>query len=290
MQVVVGVLFEASVYVLLATGYVLVYRASRVLNLAHGDLMALGGYLLLTCASLLPRAPLVAMAVVVLAGIAIGAAVYRFVMRPVAGYPVFASVLMTVSLSITLQGLIILVWTAGLQRPLVALGLRSSPIALPGGAVASWPLLATIVAAAVVYVAVVVFVHCSRSGIEMRAVAERPRLAAHRGVRIHRVYTVSWGLATTIAVLAGVLYGSAVHLVPATAVIGFKAFPVAVIGGIDSLGGVVPAALFVAAAEQLTIRFVSPLLADVVPFAAMILLLVVRPWGLFGTREELDRI
>jgi len=280
----------ASFYALLAAGYVLVYRATRVLNLAQGDLMTLGGYLLFTVAVTLPGAPLVAVAVAAgLAGVA-GFVIYVLLMRPMAGHPVFAAVLVTMTLGILIRAAIVLLYTDQIRHPLVPLGLANPPRPMPGGAVLTTFDLLMVAAAAALFVGLALFFRLSPLGIQMRAAGEHALLAAQRGIDFHFLFALSWALAAFAGAVAGILYSSNVRLEPSLDVLGLKAFAVALVGGLDSLAGVLPAALVVALIEVLCIRYVNPLLADVSPFLCLLAMLLVRPWGFAGTREELERV
>ena len=124
----------------------------------------------------------------------------------------------------------------------------------------------------------------------MRAAGQNPLLAAQRGISLHVIYALAWGLSTLTGALAGILISLDSGLDSTMVLIGLKAFPAALVGGLDSLFGALLGALIIAAAEVLMIYYVDALLSDVVPFLVLILMLVVRPWGLFGTREELDRV
>ncbi|MFQ5945584.1 MAG: branched-chain amino acid ABC transporter permease [Anaerolineae bacterium] len=290
MQLIANTLTLASTYILLAIGYVVVYRASRVLNLAHGELMMLGGYAFFTLVSATPGQPLVAIPAALLVSVLVGVAVYFVIMRPMAGQPLFSAVLVTVSLGILLRGLVILGWTADIKYPLALMGYQNTPRRLPGGAMLSDVDLLSILTAAALLLGLWLFFKKSRLGIQMRATAENPRLAAQGGVNIYLVFAVSWAISTFAAGAAGVLYASNVRLDPEIGVIGLKAFPVALVGGLDSLPGVLPAGLIISLLEILAIQYVSPLLSDVVPFLILLLMLVVRPWGLLGTKEELERV
>lgn len=290
MQLIANTLVLASTYVLLAIGYVVVYRASRVLNLAHGELMMLGGYAFFTLVSATPGQPIVAVPAALFVSFLVGVGVYFAVMRPMAGHPLFSAVLVTVSLGILLRGLVILGWTADIKYPLAVMGYQNTPRRLPGGAVLSDVDLLSILTAGALLLGLWLFFTKSRLGIQMRATAENPRLAAQRGINIHLVFAVSWGISTFAAGLAGMLYASSVRLDPEVGVIGLKAFPVALVGGLDSLPGVLPAGLAIALLETLAIKYVSPLLSEVVPFLVLLLMLCVRPWGFLGTREEIERV
>ena len=115
-------------------------------------------------------------------------------------------------------------------------------------------------------------------------------LAAQRGIGLHGIYALAWGLATFTGGLAGMLIACDAGLESTLVIIGLKAFPAALVGGLDSLVGAVLGSLVVASAEVLLINYVDPLLSDVIPFVVLLAMLVVRPWGLLGTREELDRV
>lgn len=289
-QLIANTVALASTYILLATGYVVVYRASRVLNLAHGELMMLGGYVLFALVSAAPGQPILAILATLFVSVLVGVGVYVVVMRPMAGHPLFAAVLVTVSLGILLRGLVILGWTADLKYPLAVMGFQNTPRRLPGDAVLSDVDLLSILTAAALLAGLWLFFKSSRLGIQMRAAAENPRLAAQAGVNIHVVFAVSWAISTFAAGAAGILYASNVRLDPEIGVIGLKAFPVALVGGLDSLPGVLPAGLAIALLENLAIKYVSPLLSEVVPFLVLLVMLFVRPWGLFGTKEEIERV
>jgi branched-chain amino acid transport system permease protein len=290
LQLAVNIIVLAAIYALIACGYVLVYRVSRVLNLAHGELMMLGAYMLIVTAaqfsSYWPLAILAAVGLSLLTGVL----VYLFLMRKMTGEMVLAAVLTTVALGVLLRGVMVLVWSAQQQYPAQALGVANTSIALPGGARISFFSALLILTTALVYGALLSFLRFGRWGIRMRAAGQSPLLAAQRGINLHAVYALAWGLSTLTGSLAGILLALDSGLDQTMAIIGLKAFPAALVGGLDSLVGALLGSLIVAAAEVLLIHYVDPLLSEVVPFLVLIAMLVVRPWGLFGTREELDRV
>lgn len=290
MQLAVNILVLAAIYALIACGYVLIYRTSRVLNLAHGELMMLAAHLLLTTASLFSGHPVAAIVMSAVLGLAVGVLVYVVLMRKMTGERVLAAVLATVALGILLRGAIVLVWSAQQQYPIQSLGWTNASLALPGGARISAAAAALVSCTAAVYAALFAFLRYTRWGIRMRAAGQNPLLAAQRGIRLHGIYALAWGLATFTGGLAGMLIALDSGLDQTMVMIGLKAFPAALVGGLDSLVGALAGAFIIAAAEVLLIYYVDPLLADVVPFLVLIAMLVARPWGLFGTREELDRV
>jgi len=289
-QLAVNILVLASIYALIGCGYVLIYRTSRVLNLAHGELMMVAAYLLLTTASLFSGHPLTAFIASAVLGLVVGVAVYVVLMRKMTGERVLAAVLATVALGILLRGIVVLIWSAQQQYPGQALGWPNPALELPGGGRISVAAATLVLTTAAVYASLFAFLRYTRWGIRMRAAGQNPLLAAQRGIRLHGVYALAWGLSTFTGGLAGMLIALDSGLEQTMVVIGLKAFPAALVGGLDSLVGAIVGALIVAGAEVLLIHYVNPLLADVVPFLVLIAMLMVRPWGLFGTREELDRV
>ena len=290
MQLAVNIVVLASIYALIACGYVLIYRVSRVLNLAHGELMMLGAYLVLATASLFSDHPAIALGVAVLLSVVVGALVYVLLMRKMTGEMVLAAILTTVALGILIRGLAILIWSAQQQYPAQALGVANPSIAIVGAArISLWSAVLVLVTVAV-YGALFAFLRFSRWGMRMRAAGQNALLAGQRGINLHAVYALAWSLSTLTGSLAGILISVDSGITASMPVIGLKAFPAALVGGLDSVIGAIAGSLIVAAAEVLLIYYIDPLLSDVVPFLVLIAMLVLRPWGLFGTREQLDRV
>src|SRR5438876_8993068 len=229
MQALASVITVASLYALLGAGYVLVYRATRVLNLAQGDMMVLGGYVLFALTSATGGAPLVSIPLALVLSAVSGFLMYALLMRPMAGHPVFAAVLVTVSLGILLRAAIVMVYTDQARYPLPAMDLSNPPVRLPGGAAVSALDVVTVASAAALLGGLFAFLRLSRLGIRMRAAAERPLLAAQRGIDFHALFALSWALASFAGALAGVLYASNVRLDPSLGILGLRASAVALV-------------------------------------------------------------
>ena len=289
MQVAVNIAVLAAIYALICCGYVLIYRVSRVLSLAHGELMMLGAYGLYATASLFGGHPLLAIAAAGALAFMVGMAVYLALMWRMTGESVLAAVLATIALGILLRGAMILVFGSQTQYPLRDLGFSNASLPIFGARISAAGL-ALVLATGTVYAGLFAFLRFSRWGIRMRAAGQHPLLAAQRGIGLHGIYALAWGLATFTGGMAGMLIACDAGLEGTLVIIGLKAFPAALVGGLDSLLGALVGSLVVAAAEVLLIHHVDPLLSDVVPFAVLLAMLAVRPWGLFGTREELDRV
>ena len=290
MQLAVNVAVLAAIYALISCGYVLIYRVSRVLSLAHGELMMLGAYGLAVTASLFVGHPLIAIGSAALLSVLVGVLVYVLLMRRMTGESVLAAVLTTIALGILLRGGMVLAFGTQTQYPLQQLGWINASLPVGPSARISAAGLLLILGTALVYGGLFAFLRMTRWGIRMRAAGQNPLLAAQRGIRLHGVYALAWGLATFSGGIAGMLLACDAGVEATLATIGLKAFPAALVGGLDSLAGALIGSLVIAFVEVALISYVDPLLSDVVPFFVLLAMLVVRPWGLFGTREELDRV
>jgi branched-chain amino acid transport system permease protein len=290
LQLVANIVVLAAIYALVSTGYVLIYRVSRVLNLAHGELMMMGAYLLVATAGVFSGNPLLALILAAAGGLVMGMVVYAVLMRWLTGEAVLAAVLITIALGILLRGLSILIWTTQQYYPGATFGWHNPPVRIAPGVQISAASLAIVVLTVIVYAGLFIFLQFTRWGVRMRAAGQNPLLAEQRGIRLHAIYAFAWGLSTFTASLAGMLLSLDSGVESTMATIGLKAFPAALVGGLDSLLGAAIGALIVSTAEIAAIQYVNPLLSDVVPFLVLLIVLAIRPWGLFGSREQLDRV
>ncbi len=290
LQIVTNIVVLAAIYALVCAGYVLVYRVSRVLNLAHGELLMLGAYLLAATAGAMGEHPAIALIVAGILSAIVGVLVYALLMRWMTGGSVLAAILITIALGILLRGAIVLIWTGKPYYPAAMFGWSNPPVHVMPGVSVSSASLAILLVSLAVYVALVLFLRFTTWGIRLRAAGQSPILAEQRGIRLNAVYALAWGLSTFTASLAGILLALDSGVEQSMATIGLKAFPAVLVGGLDSLLGAWVGALIVAAAEVVAIQFVSPLLSDVIPFVVLLIALTIRPWGLFGSREQLDRV
>src|SRR5690349_16320445 len=167
-QLAVNIIVLAAIYALIACGYVLIYRVSRVLNLAHGELMMLGAYLLIATASTFAGNPCIAIAAAVVLSLVVGVLVYVLLMRKMTGEMALAAVLTTVALGILSRGLIVLFWSAQQRYPGQELGLPNMALALPGGARISIFAALLVAATALIYTGLFAFLRFGNWGIRMR--------------------------------------------------------------------------------------------------------------------------
>ena len=290
MNLLVVILIQASFYALLGIGYVLIYRATRVLNLAHGDLMVFGAYLFFQALVTSGGSLTFAITAAALGAALLGAMVYLGLMRPLASYPVAVGVLATIALGLVLRTVITVIWSAQTRYPAELLGQTGRPIASFAGVSVSGIDTLIIAAATIAIIGFPLLLRLSTVGIEMRGVAENAVLAAQRGINIHRINALSWAAATMMAAVAGIFFSIKVRLGPDIWYVGLAGFAPALIGGMDSLKGVVIGAIIVAAAEVLAALYIAPQVAVAAPFLVLLVALWIRPWGIFGSREELERI
>ena len=229
----------------------------------------------------------VAIVLLLLGGAAVGGVVYWALIRPLAGQSRISIIMMTLALLFLIQALTQYVWSGA--NSFIPLPGNQTALELFGSRVRLFDLLAIGVGALILGLVGVLYSR-SRFGVHMRAVAENPALASRRGIDIDRVGALSWAIATSLAVAAALLAGMQTPVSPLLIGATLKGFSVSLVGGLDSLSGIAPAALLIAVMEVLVIQFVDQQLGQAVPFVVMLAVLMVRPWGLLGTVEELDRV
>ena len=292
MELLVSILALGSTYALLAAGIVIVYKASRVVNFAHGELAIVGAYVFhsagfLTGATLSGPSLLVTIAISAIGSALFGVLIYFSLMRRLLGRPTFVAATVTIGLAIILKAGIVVIWQS--RSVGIAIGRQPLFTFASGGRIA-WIDLVSILSCIALFVALAVFFQYTRLGRQFRGAAENPLLAAQRQVNINLILALAWALAVFSATLAGVLFGSRSMLSPQSTIIGLSGLTAALVGGLDSLRGAAIGGFLVAAATYLTARLISPTLAETVPFLILLVVMSWRPWGLFGTVEELNRV
>lgn len=277
-------------YALVALGFVVVYAATRVINFALGALVAIGAYLTMTFAgsSLLSFYPAVVVAVVATALIAAG--IQRVVLQRMVGKPAYAVLAITIGLLFVLQQVITTVWGFDARNLGDPWGVRSVQAA---GVTVAVRDLWTVGLTAGALAGFFVFFRYASLGVAMRATAEDPEAALAQGISARRVYAVAWALAGAVAALAGVAAASGpAGLRPALDLIALTAFPAVILGGLDSPPGAVIGGVVMGLSQVLTSGYQpehAPWLgsnfSSVLPYVVMVAILLVRPYGIFGTRE-----
>ena len=287
MQFLISVIVLGCVYAMLAAGFVVIYKSSRVLNFAYSDMVILAAYLAVTLTQLIAGPPLIALFISVIISFMFGLLIYALLIKPMAGQPIFSTIILTVALGIVLNGATIIIW--GGEMETIPFGWRAIYV-LPGGIRVASTEIVVIAVTVLFFTALFSFYRFSKIGQQMRATAENALLASQRGINIYFVTSIAWGIGMFVTSVAAILLGGNYSVNLNMGHVAVKAFAVALVGGLDSIKGAIPAAFVVALTELAASNFINPRLAEAIPFMIMILVLLIRPWGLFGTEEEIERV
>jgi branched-chain amino acid transport system permease protein len=280
LQYVVNGLASGSLYALVALGIVLLYRCSRVLNFAHGDLSSVGVFLALSALTAGWPYPLALAAGLGGAGV-LAVSFYRVFLRPVRGGTVLGSVIATLAFALVLSG--VQVWVWGTQTRVFPFPLSESRVVRWGGVAVSERTVGTLGIGMLLVAGLSVFVRKSRWGLAMRAVAQDPEAAQMVGVPAGRVLAATWALSGVLGASAGVLLAPAVFVDPFMMLDPFlKGFTAAVLGGIESLPGAVVGGFGLGVLESLFAGYVSVRFKTTLAFGVIVAALLVRPEGLLG--------
>lgn len=284
LQLVVTGLAQGMVYALIAIGFVIILKCSEVFNIAQGHFVLMGGYLGYTFLVPLGLPIWAALLLAIATAAVMGVAIERLMLRPLVGQPVLAVVMMTIALSTVLGGLATLIWGAEYKTYhglLPTLNLTVGAVSIP-----SESLIGLIVSVVCVALLMLLFRY-TKIGLAMRATAEDLQVVQSVGVKVTTVYAVSWIIASVVGVIGGILLGGVSGVNMDLANIGLKAFAVVLLGGVDSIGGSILAGVILGMLENVAAGYLDPLLpggglAQVFPFFIMIVVLIFRPYGLFG--------
>jgi len=277
-----------AIYALIAMGFAVIFKASEVVNFAHGSLLLLGAYLI---ARLHDSLGFVLAVIVGVAGTALaGLVIERALIRSLRGAPVIALAIMTIGVDILISTEL----TREIGSDILSAGQPWGGDSVQlGGVGISQNRLIAIGVAAVLIVVFFLATKYSSWGVSMRAAAEDGEAAALMGIRLGRVSAVAWLVAGSLAAVAGLfLTGTPTPgVTPGISATALRAFPAAILGGLDSTGGALVGGLVIGITESLAagyqdqLSFLGRGFGDVVPYVVMIAVLLVRPSGLFGTRE-----
>ncbi|GHF09580.1 branched-chain amino acid ABC transporter permease [Amycolatopsis deserti] len=279
-----------STYALVALGFVVIYKSTGVINFAQGGLLALGAYLGFTFANNLAIAFAVAILLACASAALVGAGFERIVLRRMVGQPPFAVIMITIGLLFVLEPLITAIW--GFENKQVENPWNIQTVEA-GGIVFGVRDLWTIGLTAAVVVGFFLFFRFTSLGLAMRATAFDPEAALAQGISARRVYAVSWAIASALAALAGITMAAGPGgLSPSIGFIALAAFPAMILGGLDSPAGAVLGGIVIGLAEALTRGYQDQLfswagdnVSIIVPYLLMIVILLIRPYGLLGTKD-----
>jgi branched-chain amino acid transport system permease protein len=283
-------LMIGSMYALVALGFVLIYKATSVVNFAQGELVMFGGYLVAAMVSLYGLPLVIAIPALLGGMVVLGFIVERGVLRPLVGQNLIAVVMVTIGLAQVFQGLAAMVW--GAQTINMPLPIRLEPYVIWGVYISPINVVAAVISV-VFLVAFAYFFRRSRMGIAMRAVANDQQAAMAVGINVRLIFALSWAIAGLAAGIGGVVWGNMLGVDTHLALVGLKVFPAVILGGLDSVPGAVVGGLLIGAIESVAAGYIDPYVGggtkDFIPYVLMILVLMIRPYGFFG-REIIERV
>lgn len=272
------------VYGLIALGFVIMFKGAHTFNFAQAELVALGAYLVIAFKDHFPYWVAFVLSVVVL--MAVNMTIARVLARRLMTEAVTTVVLATLGISIMIHQAILMIWgvgTHGSAGPVGSGTVNAGSVVLPQSSIA------TIVASLIVLAGIVYFFQRTSYGLALRATASHQEAAIAQGIDVRRVFVVSWGLAAGLAVVAGIFLASFPRVVsPRLGTTALIAIGAIVIGGLDSLPGAIVGGLIVGLIQVLGANYLADIgdgrLHQVLPYVLMFLILLVRPYGLFGSR------
>jgi len=283
-EVATGGLLSGVMYALVAIGFVLIYKTSGVLNFAQGSMVLFAA---LTFVSLVERGVPFVLALIVTAAAmtALGFAIERAVLRPLANRSPMTLFMATLGLSYIIEGAAQIIWGTGVHR--LDLGISNAPFEVAGVFISTFDLVAAAIAGVMVAV-LTAFFRWTRTGLAFRAVADDQFAALAVGLRLDRTWATVWAAAGIVALVAGLLWGARLGVQFSLSLIVLKALPVLVLGGFDSVLGAIVAGLLIGATEKLAEVYLGPFVGGGIEgwfaYAVALVVLLVRPSGLFGQK------
>src|SRR5690625_2107503 len=282
-QLLVAGIVVGSIYGLVALGFVLIYRASDALNLANGEFVLIGAYVSVALIVNVNIPFIFALILTFLLSALVGVGVERLVLRPLKDAPVVSVIMATIGLSSLLGGVVTMIW--GTQPKSFPDIFPATPVKISSVTIAPMYLWSFIIVT-ILLIIFSVFFKFSKFGIAMRAVADDQQAASSMGININFVYAMTWAIAAIVASVGGILLGSINGVSGMMATIGLTVLPVVILGGLDSVLGAILGGFIIGVLQNLAGGYLDPLvgggLKEVVPFIIIVLILMVKPYGLFG--------
>lgn len=271
-----------SIYGLVALGFAVIFKATDVFNFAQGMFVVCGAYFAVTAMSILQLPFPWAIVFIVGAAALLGVLIHMVLIQPLSGRPMLSVIMLTIALSIALRSFIEIVFgpqgrslTTPLPTGVLMLGhVRISYLHLTA-ALVSWACMAGFG----------LFFRFTSVGLLMRASADSHEAAVVSGINVNTMNRLAWGIGSTLAALGGLFLGQLQIASTELEGIGLLALPAVVIGGMQSIPGAIVGGLLVGIIEQMASTYISPKCSDIVIYVLLLLILMVRPWGLFGQRE-----
>ena len=283
LQLIVSGAAQGCIYGLIALGFVLIYKATETVSFAQGDLMMLGAFAGLVLMTLLGFPFWLAALAAVAAMVGLGVVVERIVIRPVLGQPAFSIVMLTIGLAYIVRGLVTMVPVIGTETHTLPVPYKDRTLRL-GELVLAYEQLVVIGATALLCLGLYALFRYSKIGVAMQAASQNQIAAYYMGIPVQRLNGLVWGLAAGVAAIAGLLLAPITFVHANMGFIGLKAFPAAVVGGFGSLPGAIVGGLIIGIVESLAGFYAPAGVKDVAPYVVVLIMLMVKPNGLFGEK------
>ncbi|AGW13998.1 branched-chain amino acid ABC transporter permease [Megalodesulfovibrio gigas] len=287
LQLVINGLVVGSIYALVALGFVVIYKATKVVNFAQGELVMVGAY---ACFSLTVEMQLPFLLSFLLTlgfSVVLGLAIERLVLRPMIGEPIISVIMVTIGLSSILKSLVQVFW--GTQIQVYPQVLPQEPYFIMGVPVAP-VYIAAFVLSALLFAVFSAFFKYSRLGVAMRATALDQCAAASMGIGIKSIFALSWCIAAVVSSVGGVILGNINGINSQLGHLGLKVFPAVILGGLDSLLGAALGGIVIGVLENVCDGAAKQFLGlggfkEVAAFIVLVIILMVKPYGFFGTKQ-----
>ena len=279
-------LSSGGLYALAALAFVMVYKATRVVNIAIGEMLMVGAYLFFTFAATFALPLWLAIPAAVLGSGLLGAVIERTMIRPLLGEPPISVFMVTVGLGSVLVGLVEMIWTAD-QRRLPEF-MPTQPIMVGEAFLAPKVFWGAMVALVFITAVLLVF-RFWRGGVALRATASDQAAAYSVGINVPRVFSLAWVVSAMMAAVSGIIVGSIGGISSSMGVFGLSVLVVVIVGGLDSVVGALIGGLFIGLVEALAGSYLGGEYKMLATFILLVVVLMVRPYGLFGT-PEIERL
>lgn len=275
------------IYGLMALGFVLIYKSSKIFNFAQGEMVMVGAFLSWSFVGLFNLPALLGLLLAFLVAGVAGYFLERFPFRPMIGQPILAIIMMTLALAVFLRGLAILLWAKhiGIKFPTFFPERNILIFQAPISSV----IIATLLVVLALVIGLSLFFRYTRTGLHMRAAAESHQLSQSMGIRVTKAIAQSWAIAGIVSAIGGFLLGYVRGIDFGLAELGLIAITGALVGGLESFKGAILGGVIIGVAETLTGGYIGRGLREVVPFIVMVSVLFYKPYGLFGL-EEIERV
>jgi branched-chain amino acid transport system permease protein len=281
LQLVISGIAQGCIYGLIALGFVLIYKATETVSFAQGELMMLGAFLGLSLVTVLGLPFWLAAVCTVVVMAVFGLLVERAIIRPILGQPAFSIVMLTIGISYIARGAITMVPNIGTDTHVLPVPYKGELLKL-GALTLDVEQLVVIAATAILCAVLFALFRYTRIGIAMQASSQNQLAAYYMGIPVQRLNGLAWGLAAGVAAIAGLLLAPITFVHANMGLIGLKAFPAAVVGGFGSLPGAIVGGLVIGLVESLSGFFLPEGFKDIAAYVVVLLMLMVRPNGLFG--------